>query len=459
MHRLLKFLYIEFYLSRLLIAPDRGTMNIEEAMDWVYNVRRFGPDRSLEPTREYLKILGNPQQSFKSIHIGGTNGKGSTSAFIAAILEAAGYKVGLYTSPHLERFNERIKINGVEISDTDAARLLTESKAIFEKMIAYPEPMPLRFFDILTGVCFKYFEEQGVDYGVIEVGLGGRLDATNAIDPLVSVITNIGYEHVNILGPTLEDIAYEKAGIIKPSIPVVTGETHRNILDVFEKVAEEEGTEVIQVAEYAEYERTSASIEGQVFNLETQRDEYTGLKTPLLGIHQIINAATAVTAIEALEQHGITVSRQAIIKGIRNVYWPGRLEVVHHKPAVILDCAKDAEATEAVRKTVISDLNDRRIIAVVSMSSDKNIEGMIENIAAFADEFIITKHSVTYRAAEPERLITEITKYDKQYKVVIDHDEAFKEAYEMANPDDMVLVIGSVYLAGDARRFYASYFS
>ena len=434
-------------------------MNIDEAMDWVYNVRRFGPHRSLEPTQKYLELLGNPQNSFKTIHIGGTNGKGSTSAYIAAILEAAGYKVGLYTSPHLERFNERIKINGVEITDMDAARLLTESRRIFEKMVEYPEPMPLRFFDILTGVCFKYFEENRVDFGVIEVGLGGRLDATNAIMPLVSVITNIGYEHVNILGPTLEDIAYEKAGIIKPDTPVVTGEKQKHIIDVFEKVAEEEGTELIQVEEYAEYERTNTSITGQVFNLETQRDEYTNLKTPLLGLHQITNAATAVTAIETLEQHGITIPRQAIIKGIRNVYWPARLEVVHHKPAVVLDCAKDAEATEAVRETIISDLNDRRIIAVVSMSSDKNIEGMIENIAAFADEFIITKHSVTYRAAEPERLIVEITKYGKEYKVVLDHDEAFREAYEMANPDDMVLVIGSVYLAGDARRFYAGYFS
>jgi len=434
-------------------------MNIYEAIDWVYNVRRFGPDRSLEPTRKYLELLGNPQNSFKTIHIGGTNGKGSTSAYIAAILEAAGYKVGLYTSPHLERFNERIKINGVEITDTDAARLLTKSKVIFEKMIAYPEPMPLRFFDILTGVCFKYFEEQGVDYGVIEVGLGGRLDATNVIEPLVSVITNIGYEHVNILGPTLEDIAYEKAGIIKPHTPVVTGETKKNILKVFEKTAEEENTEVIQVSDYAEYERIKASPEGQVFNLETQREEYHGLKTSLLGIHQIINATTAVTAIETLEQYGITIPRQAIIKGVKKVYWPGRLEVVHHNPAVVLDCAKDAEATEAVRETIISDLNDRRIIAVVSMSSDKNIEGMIENIAAFADAFIITKRSVTYRAAEPERLISEITKYDKEYKVVLDHDEAFREAYEMAKPEDMVLLIGSVYLAGDARRFYASYFS
>ena len=434
-------------------------MNIDEAIDWLFNVRRFGPHRTLEPTRKYLELIGNPENSFKTIHIGGTNGKGSTSAFIASILEAAGYKVGLYTSPHLERFNERIKVNGVEISDEDAARLLTEVKPVFEEMLSYPTPMPLRFFDILTGVCFKYFEEQEVDFGVIEVGLGGRLDATNMISPLVSVITNIGYEHVNILGPTLEDIAYEKAGIIKKNAPVVTQEAKPNVLAVFKKAAEEQGAELIQLDEYAEYHRTNSGPDGQVFNLKTRRTSYNGLRIPLLGLHQILNASTAVLTAESLSRYEIDITSEAIFNGLRDVYWPGRLEVIHDKPMVVLDCAKDAEATEAIRKTITDDLDDRRIIAVVSISSDKNIEGMIENIAAFADSFILTKHSVTYRATEPERLINEINKYGKPYEVYLDRDEAFKKALDMAGPDDMVLVIGSVYLAGDARTYYSGYFS
>jgi dihydrofolate synthase/folylpolyglutamate synthase len=435
-----------------------GKLNIDEAMDWVYNVRRFGPDRTLEPTKKYLELLGNPQRYYKKIHVGGTNGKGSTSALIASLLEAAGYRVGLYTSPHLERFNERIKVNGEEISDEDAARLLTESRQIFEKMINYKEPMPLRFFDILTGVCFKYFMEQKVDFAVIEVGLGGRLDATNVMEPLVSVITNIGYEHVNILGPTLEDIAYEKAGIIKTGVPVITGETKENVLEVFRKVAKENDTDLIEVQEYAEYTRTSSDITGQTFDLETQEEEYRALRTPLLGKHQLLNASTAIATIEALSQTGVTIGKRAIIKGVKKVYWPARLEVIHRDPAVVLDCAKDAEATEAVRETIKEDLNDRHIIAVVSISSDKNIEGMIKNIAAVAGEFILTKHSVSYRAAEPETLIAELTKYGNPYEVHLDHDEAFRQAYEKAKPEDMVLVIGSVYLAGDARRFYGTYF-
>ena len=434
-------------------------MNIDEALDWLYNVRRFGPNRTLEPTRRYLELLGNPQESFKSIHITGTNGKGSTSAFTASILEAAGFKVGLYTSPHLERFNERIKVNRVEISDEDTARLLTEARKIFEEMVSYPKPMPLRFFDILTGVCFKYFEEQKVDFGVIEVGLGGRLDATNLINPLVSVITNIGYEHVNILGPTLEDIAHEKAGIIKKNTPVVTGESNPNITDVFKKTTYEFGSDLFVVAQSAQYQRISTGQDGQIFNLKTPQREYRGLRIPLFGMHQILNATTSVLAIEALSKSGIDISQSSIKTGLQNVNWPARLEIIHNKPTIILDCAKDAEATEAVKETIKSDLNNHRTIAVISMSSDKNIEGMISNISEVADRFILTKHSVTYRAAEPDRLIKEVVKYRKPYEVYLNRDEAFKHAVDIADPDDMILVIGSVYLAGDARTFYSCYFS
>jgi dihydrofolate synthase/folylpolyglutamate synthase len=435
-----------------------GSLNIDEALDWLYNVRRFGPNRTLEPTRRYLELLGNPQESFKSIHITGTNGKGSTSAFTASILEAAGFKVGLYTSPHLERFNERVKVNSVEISDEDTARILTEAREIFQEMVSYPKPMPLRFFDILTGVCFKYFEEQKVDFGVVEVGLGGRLDATNIINPLVSVITNIGYEHVNILGPTLEDIAHEKAGIIKKNTPVVTGESNPNITDVFKKITYELGSELFVVAQSAQYQRISTSQDGQIFNLKTPQREYRDLKIPLFGMHQILNATTSILAIEALSMNGIDISQSSIETGLLNVYWPARLEIIHNKPTIILDCAKDAEATEAVKETIKSDLNNRRIIAVISMSSDKNIEGMISNISEVAERFILTKHSVTYRAAEPDRLIKEIVKYGKPYEVYLNRDEAFKHAVDIADPDDMILVIGSVYLAGDARAFYSCYF-
>lgn len=426
-------------------------MNYTEALDWLFNIRRFGPERSLGPTYHVLDLLGDPQEKFKTIHIGGTNGKGSTSAITASILQASGLKVGLYTSPHLEDFRERIKVNDQMISVEDLTRLLNKVKTQFDKMLEYPDPMPLRFFDIVTAVCFMYFAEQGVDYGVIEVGLGGRLDATNILKPQVTVITNIGYEHVNILGPTLEDIGYEKGGIIKPDTPLVTAELKESVLDVFKARAQELGSTVINVNTKTSSEKLGVSPDGQKFNLTTRKGAYSNLVLPLFGAHQMTNAATAVTALETLNDPQIT--QESIRRGMSQVFWPGRLEVISKNPLIVLDCAKDAEATEAVRKTIQSDFQYEKMIAVVSMSSDKNIEGMIDNIAQVADHFIITKHSVTGRAAEPEVLIKEIMKAGKTYEVRLDQPKAFDRALELAVDGVMVLVIGSVFLAGDARAY------
>jgi dihydrofolate synthase / folylpolyglutamate synthase len=431
-------------------------LNYDEALEWLFNVRRFGPERTLGPTFHLLELMGNPQERYGTILVGGTNGKGSTSAIIASVLQAAGYKVGLYTSPHLEDFRERIKVDGEMIPVEDLTRLLNDIEALFNRMLGYTERMPLRFFDIVTAVCFKYFQEQGVDYGVIEVGLGGRLDATNTLNPLVSVITNIGFEHVNILGPSLEDIAFEKGGIIKPDNVLVTAEERDNVFNVFKEKADAIGTRIVRITESTRSKKMSVSPEGQVFYLVTENAQYNDLVVPLFGDHQIINAATAVSTIEVLNGKGIDIAEEDVRKGLRDVYWPARLEVVSKNPLVVLDCAKDAEATEAVRKTIQSDFTYDRMVAVVSMSSDKNIEGMIENIAQVADHFIITKHSVSGRAAEPEVLIKEIKKTGTPFQVQVDSAKAFETALYTADVGDMVLVIGSVYLAGDARAHFAT---
>jgi dihydrofolate synthase/folylpolyglutamate synthase len=426
-------------------------VNYDEALDWLYNVRRFGPSRTLGPTRHILKLLGDPQNSFRSIHVGGSNGKGSTSAMIASILGATGAKVGLFTSPHLEEFVERVKVDGVEISREDAARLLTEIRPLFEKMLE--QSMFLRFFDVVTAMTFLYFRENAVDYAVLEVGLGGRLDATNVVDPLVSVITNIGYEHTNILGDTLPEIAGEKAGIIKQGRPLVTATRDDEVFKVFGEKAQELGSEVIRVGYDTEFQKVGAKMSGMTFDLRS-RMEYKGLKVPLLGEHQITNAATAVAAVEALSRYGVDVPEQAVREGLQGVYWPARLEVVKTSPTVVLDCAKDAEATEAVRRTLEEDVDAGRIVAVVSMSSDKNIPGMIRNIAAVSERFIVTTHSVMGRAASPELIAEEITKNGRPYEVIEDEKAAFTRALELAGEEDTVLVIGSVFLAGAARSFY-----
>ena len=426
-------------------------MNYDEALDWLYNVRRFGPKRTLGPTRHILKLLGDPQNSFRSIHVGGSNGKGSTSAMIASILGATGAKVGLFTSPHLEAFIERVKVDDMEIPREDAARLLTEIRPLFEEMLE--QSMPLRFFDVVTAMAFLYFREKAVDYAVLEVGLGGRLDATNVVDPLVSVITNIGYEHTNILGDTLPEIAGEKAGIIKQGRPLVTATRDDEVFKVFGEKAQELGSEVIRVGYDTEFRKVGAKMSGMTFDLRS-RMEYKGLKVPLLGEHQITNAATAVAAIETLSRYGVDVPEQAVREGLQGVYWPARLEVVRTGPTVVLDCAKDAEATEAVRRTLEGDVDAGRIVAVVSMSSDKKIPGMIDSIAAVAERFIVTTHSVMGRAAEPAVIAAEVERNGRLYEIILDEEAAFKRALELAEDDDMVLVIGSVFLAGSARTFF-----
>lgn len=426
-------------------------MNYDEALNWLYNVRRFGPKRTLGPTRQILKLLGDPQNSFRSIHVGGSNGKGSTSAMIASILGATGAKVGLFTSPHLEDFRERVRVNGEYIPEEDVARLLSGIKPLFEEMLE--QPMPLRFFDIVTAMAFQYFREMGVEYAVLEVGLGGRLDATNVVDPLVSVITNIGYEHTNILGETLVEIAGEKAGIIKPGRVLVTATRDNDVFRVFTEKTEELGAGVVHVGYDTYYTRTGSRLTGQTFDLHSLK-EYMGLSIPLLGDHQLLNAATAVAAVESLSRYGVEVPEEAIRLGLANVSWPARLEIVMKKPMVVIDCAKDAEAAEAVRKSIERDMKPRRIVAVVSMSSDKKIPGMIDSIAAVAERFIVTTHSVMGRAAEPAVIAAEVERNGRPYEIILDEMAAFKRALELAEDDDMVLVIGSVFLAGSARTFF-----
>jgi len=427
-------------------------MNYAEALDWLYNVRRFGPERTLEPTRHALRLLGDPHLGFKSIHVGGTNGKGSTSAMIASILGAAGYRVGLFTSPHLERFTERIKVGGEEIPEEDVARLLGRIRPVFDELLG--QGMPLRFFDIVTLLCFMYFQERRVDFALLEVGLGGRLDATNVVDPLVSVITNIGLEHTEILGDTLELIAGEKAGIIKPGRPLVTATREESVFRVFKARARELGCKVVRVGYDTGYEKLGMDLGGVRFSLRSLRGEYRCLATPLLGDHQVVNAATAVAAVETLAEHGFAVSEEAIRQGLRDVYWPGRLEVMSTSPLVIVDGAKDAEATEAIRRVVETGIPHRRLVAVVSISSDKRIPAMMRNICAVADTLILTTHGVMERAVDPWYLARLASENGKPSEVRPVADEAFARALELAGPGGMVLVIGSVFLAGAARAYF-----
>ncbi len=427
-----------------------ATSGYREAVDWLFQVRRFGPDRTLDPIRRLTGMLGDPQRSFKVIHITGTNGKGSTSAMIASMLRAAGYSVGLYTSPHLERFTERIVVDGEEIPAGDVVRLTALIRPLVESLNAEPERVRPLFFDIVTAMAFKHFEERGVDFAVLEVGMGGRLDATNIVQPLVSVITNISLEHTQVLGDTVLKIAYEKAGIIKPDTVLVTATRDDSVYAFFEETCRRLHTEIHRVGGDITFKRLSEDLDGQSFMVYGLRGSYE-LRTPLLGGYQLYNAATAIGAVEALSRYNITVSGSAIVEGLAGVEWPGRLEVMQRSPLVVVDSAKDAEATKALAEAT-EELPHRKLIVVVSISNDKNIPAMIANLARVADHFVVTSHSVMGRAAEREALGREIEKHGKPWESVEKVGDAVGRAIELAGKKDMVLVTGSVFAVGEARR-------
>jgi len=419
------------------------------AIDWLFNMRRFGPVRTLFPMRELVERLDHPEVAFRSVHITGTNGKGSTSAFAASILRAQGYSVGLYTSPHLERFTERIVVDGVEIPEAEVARIASRLCPIVEEMAARGGERPL-FFDVVTAMAFVYFAERRVDVAVLEVGMGGRLDATNIVTPLVSAITNVSLEHTQVLGNTVLEIAGEKAGIVKPSVPLVTATPDDSVYSLLAETCRKLGSEITRVGTDVTYDGISSNLDGQRFTVKGLRGTYT-LSTTLLGPHQQRNAATAVAVAEVLAVRGMEVSSDAIVRGVREAKWPGRMEVVQREPLVVLDCAKDAEAARALAEAVRL-LPHGRLIAVVSISADKNIRKMVGHLAKVADSFVVTSHSVMGRAADRRHIGAEIERQGKPWVEVERVGDAVERALAGAGKGDMVLVTGSVFAVGEARR-------
>jgi dihydrofolate synthase/folylpolyglutamate synthase len=389
------------------------------------------------------------------VHVTGTNGKGSTSAITQSILTSAGYRVGLFTSPHLHDLRESITINGEQISKERVAEIIKKIRPNVEAMEKDRVRHPTHF-ELLTAIALKYFMEEGVDYAVVEVGRGGRDDATNVMESKVSVITNVSLEHTEFLGKTVSEIAETKAGIIKEGSTLVTAVEQPGIIKMYNDICRERSCSIIHVGTDVKAERISTSLRGQVFNIETGSRYYRELFIPLLGRPQLKNAMCAVAASTSLDPR---VSEEAIRKGVASVEWPGRLEVVTQKPLVVLDGAKDVKAVEAIVETVREDIMYRYLISVVSISSDKNIDGMLKALSGVTDQFILTRHGVNHRAANPERLAEQVRENLKPYRVIHDVEEALRAALGMASIDDLVLVIGSVFFVGRSREYLRSLFS
>lgn len=431
-------------------------MGEQSNITWWEETKNYGSNPGLESIKALLELLGSPQTRFKSIHVTGTNGKGSTSAMAASILRASGYSVGLFTSPHLTSWTESIVVDGKEISEEEMNKVLGRVREKAGELESRGVRHPTHF-EVLVAACFQYFNDMGIEYSVIEVGMGGRDDATNVIPSSVSVVTNVSLEHTAWLGETVEKIAEVKSGILREKTALVTAAIQDEVIKILEKVTKRKDSRLIRVG--VDYVPIPAKIDltGQAFHLSTPEGMINDLEIPLLGIHQILNAACAVAAVNQLEEKSVT--EDTIREGLIAVKWPGRFEIMERRPLVILDGAKDARAVERLTETVKTYLPGLDLFTVISTSSDKNFEAMVQSLADVTGRFIITEHRVKNRTATAEQIMEAVKKTGVPYEIVVPVHRAIEAAKSYALEEDAVLVTGSVFLVGEAREYWAPPYS
>lgn len=421
----------------------------------------------LERMKGFLGLLDNPQEDLRCLHIAGTKGKGSVCAFAAYILREAGFRVGLYTSPHLSDFRERIRIleiteygrrntdGGFEgmISKRAIAGLVEKIKPIIEKYNRNCKYGALTFFEVYTALAFLYFRQKKVDYAVLETGLGGRLDATNTVNPLACAITPISYDHTAQLGNTLKKIAAEKSGIIKEKLTVISAPQAKAAREVIRNRCKKTGAKLYEIGKDIVWRKAPACRTGrqdarrfQSFSVKGIRGNYDNLKIGLLGEYQISNAALAIAMVEALAEEKITAL--SIKRGLKRTLWPGRLEVVSRSPRIALDGAHNTASAAALAEALKNHFKYKNLILVLGMSKDKDIEGVCDIICPIANKIILTK-SGNPRCAEPEFIQKML---HKPAELTSSIKEAIAMAKKSANPGDLILITGSLFVAGEARR-------
>lgn len=425
-------------------------MNYQEAMKYITEVGNFGSNYGLERTYRLLELLDNPQNKIKVIHVAGTNGKGSTTSMISKILSGAGYKVGMYTSPYLEEFEERIQINGINIPKDRLALEMTKVRVAVEKVIEEGYNHPTEF-EIITVLMYLYFANEQVDFAVVEVGLGGRLDSTNVITPILSVITSISFDHTNLLGNTLSEIAAEKAGIIKFGVPVVLYPQEKEV----EKLIEEKccilNSELYKVSKddvkLLEIIKGNKPMQKVLVSLN---EEYT-IDLPLLGEHQIYNLALALKVVEIINGKKFTnISKEIIKESLKDVRWNGRLEVLKSNPLVVIDGAHNIQGINQLSTNVKKYFNYENMYLILGILADKDVEHMVNTIAPMAKKvYTVTPNSI--RAEDARALKEEVLKVNKNCEAFDYYEEAYKAAMNDASADDIVLASGSLYMIGAMR--------
>ncbi len=418
----------------------------QRSLDYLYGLEKFGMIFGLTKVEEILEAVGNPHREIQAIHIGGTNGKGSTAAIIASILRREGYRVGLYTSPHLIRFTERMKVNEKEIEKEEVASLTEWMRERIETAGIAP---PFTFFDFTTAMAFLYFKQKMVDLAVLEVGLGGRLDSTNVIDPLLSIITNIGKDHEDVLGKGILRIVREKAGIIKESRPLITAATQPQVLRLFSKICREKKAPFFRVGKEFRYVLAG---EGS-FSYEGLHRKLWDLSLNLRGSHQMINATTALGAMEILDDLGYRVSNDAMTEGLKEVDWPGRLEVVCSSPRVLLDGAHNPDGALSLKESLEKDFQYHHLILLIGIMKDKDLHSILHSLSPLADRIILTRPG-TDRAASPALLRKALGRNGKKAEVIEDFRKAIDKGLSLTGEEDILCITGSLYTVGEARSYF-----
>jgi dihydrofolate synthase/folylpolyglutamate synthase len=412
----------------------------QEELSRLYSLEKYGIKFGLSKTSNLLRAFGDPHRGQRYIHIAGTNGKGSVGAMLESILLKSGLAVGFYTSPHLVSFTERFRINKVGIDRDQAAALMHEVYGVTDQR------EPPTFFEMTTAMALLYFARRKVDVGIIEVGMGGRLDATNIIIPMVSVITNIGLDHSQFLGTTIMDIAREKGGIIKAGIDMVTAASQGPVKRLFQSLCEERGAPFWSLGHDARYRRLASGL----LNYYGVKERYTDLTLGLKGRFQCRNAALCLLALEILKGKGIAVSEEDIRLGLSDPFWPGRLEIVSSRPAIVLDGAHNIPAMRSLADSIKRDFDFKDLILVVGISADKAISRILTEILPLASRVIFTRPAY-YRAAEPQRLLKAAEELGWHGEVRTPLSAAIERARNLADESDLILITGSLFTVGEAK--------
>ncbi len=449
-------------------------MNYQESLEWIHSI---GKSAGIRPGLERMKLLlnkmGNPEKRLTCIHIGGTNGKGSTANMLAAVLEATGCRVGLYTSPYLEAFTNRMSINGVDIKPQELVQEVNRLRPLVEEISKVPGLGSVTEFEVVTALAFRYFASHQPDLVILEVGLGGRYDATNVITPLASVITNVSREHMDYLGDTLQEIAWQKAGIIKPRVPVITAARQEEVLEVIEQVSKSQEAPLIRVVEGEEMERLREKDgkvvaysqrqvfpQGQQFKYLGCHENFEKLFIPLKGKYQILNATTALAVLDGglgVRRYRITPER--VIEGLHKVKWPGRLEVLNSAPQVVLDGAHNPDAAENLCQAVQEHFSYDKLVLVLGILKDKDAAPMLKTLLPLAEQVIITLPPV-FRGADPQAIAQQARDItDSPVEVYPQISDAVERSLEVSSGGDMVLICGSLYVIAEARKIWIDQFS